>query len=426
MDNIDLLIIGGGASGLMAAGLAAEKGLKVLVLEKMNQVGRKLSITGKGRCNLTNDSELQDFVEVVQPDGRFLYSSLSSFSNYDLLNLFARIGVEATLERGGRYFPVNNSAPEVTKKLHQWCLKKGVSFKMNFKVSKLLVTKGKMQGVQGNENIPGDSKFQVVETIIANRVLLCTGGYSYPATGSNGDGHRMLKQIGHQISDCVPSLVPLEIDRKLTSQLIGLELKNINATIVEFGDVVAEEFGELHFINTGISGPIILTLSRTIVPLLKAGKSLKVKIDFKPGLSPDKLDARLARDLSDRGGETIASILRGLMLKKLIPVCLQETKLKADMLGAQITSVERKRLHKFLKEFVIRIKGYRPFSEAIITKGGVLTSEINQKTMESKVVEGLYIAGEILDLDGPTGGYNLQISFSTANAAAQDIISKGS
>ncbi len=340
------------------------------------------------------------------------------------MDLFSRIGIRSKLERGGRYFPENNSAPDVTKKLYHWCLNNGVKFRTHFKVSKLLVTRGIIQGVQGIDGASSDLKYQLTETIVAENVLLCTGGYSYPATGSDGDGHKMLRDIGHKISDCMPSLVPLEIDRNLTADLAGLELRNVKATVLEFGNEVAEEFGELHFISTGLSGPIILSLSRTVVPLLREGKALKVIIDFKPALSPDKLDARLIRDLNDRGSEELSSILRGLMPKKLIPVCLRETKLAGNMMGAQLTAIERKRLHRFMKEFVIAIKGYRPFAEAIITKGGVLTSEINQKTMESKIVSGLFIAGEILDLDGPTGGYNLQLSFSTAHAAAQSIAAK--
>jgi len=417
----DIIIVGAGAAGLMAAGLAAEQGNKVVVLEKMDQVGRKLSITGKGRCNLTHHCEVAEFVEQIQPDGRFLYSSLSNFGPDDLLGLLHRIGIQSKLERGGRYFPANNSAPEVTRRLHEWCIKNGVQFVMNFKVTKLLIGRDGIRGVQGIQRMKGMGfgKEQVVESMSCKQVLLCTGGLSYPATGSDGDGHRMLREVGVTVGACIPSLVPLEIDQQLSTLLRGLELRNIEAQILEFGKTIATEFGELHFIDTGLSGPIVLTLSRTVVALLQEGKALKIKIDFKPGLSTEKLDARLLRDLDDRGGEPLSSILRGLMPKKLITVCLQETRLAADTLGAQISAKERKRLHQFLKGYVIRIKGHRPFTEAIITKGGVSTSEINQKSMESMSIKGLYVAGELLDLDGPTGGYNLQIAFSTAYAAAR-------
>ncbi|MEA1878038.1 MAG: NAD(P)/FAD-dependent oxidoreductase [Bacteroidota bacterium] len=423
MINYDLIIVGAGASGLLAAGFAAESGLKVLLLDKMSQTGRKLSITGKGRCNLTNETELQDFIDQVNPDGRFLQSTFSRFYNHELIELLNRIGIQTKLERGGRYFPANDSAPDVTRKLKEWCERNNVAFIMNFRVNRIITRKTfkngsevlNVKGVQGT--IPGESK-----SLIADRVLICTGGLSYPATGSDGDGHRMVKQIGHSVSHCLPSLVPLEIDRKLIRQLTGLELRNVRADVKERGKVLASEFGELSFINTGLSGPIILTLSRIVVPLLHQQRSICIVIDFKPALDSEKLDKRLIRDFTDRGKEPISSILRGLMPKKLVPVCLEQTRIPSDLMGALVSAKQRKKLLEFLKGFSIKLNGYRPFSEAIVTIGGVSVDEIHQKTMESKLVSGLYMAGELLDLDGPTGGFNLQIAFSTAWAAADTVI----
>lgn len=432
MEKYDLIIVGGGASGLLAAGIAAENGQKVLLLEKMSQLGRKLSITGKGRCNITNHAEVQDFIAKVEPDGRFLMSAFSAFYNNELIELLNRIGVKTKLERGGRYFPENNSAPDLTKKLIQWCEKTGVKIICNFKVDRLITYKTatnegvlihKIKGVQGY-SIQKESKLKSVGHLVDNtsytgsRVLICTGGLSYPATGSDGDGYRMIRKVGHTVSSCMPCLVPLEIDNQLTKQLNGLELRNIRAVIRERGKLISSEFGELSFISTGLSGPIILTLSRSAIPLLNQKRSISIEIDFKPALDDEKLDKRLIRDFTDRGKEPVSSILRGLMPKKLIPICLQQTKMPKDHIGALVTAKERRKLHDFLKSFSIKINGYRPFSEAIITKGGVSLKEINQKTMESKLVSGLFIAGELLDVDGPTGGYNLQIAFSTAYSAA--------
>ncbi len=425
--SYDLIIVGAGASGLLAAGHAAESGLKVLLLDKMSQAGRKLSITGKGRCNLTNEAELQDFIEQVNPDGRFLQSAFSQFYNIELIELLNRIGIQTKLERGGRYFSANDSAPDVTRKLKEWCEKNNVVFMMNFRVNRIITRKTfvgesevlTVKGVQGTMN--GESK-----ALMADQVLICTGGLSYPATGSDGDGHRMLKQLGHSVSRSMPSLVPLEIDGKLTKQLSGLELRNVRADVTERGKVLASEFGELSFITTGLSGPIILTLSRVVVPMLHKQRSINIVIDFKPALDAEKLDRRLIRDFADRGREAISSILRGLLPKKLVPVCLEQTRISSDLMGALVSAKQRKKLLEFLKGYSIRLTGYRPFSEAIVTMGGVSVDEINQKTMESKLVSGLYIAGELLDLDGPTGGYNLQIAFSTAWIAADSIVTKTS
>jgi len=425
MINYDLIIVGAGASGLLAAGCAAESGLKVLLLDKMSQAGRKLSITGKGRCNLANEAELQDFIEQVNPDGRFLQSVFSRFYKHELIDLLNRIGIKTKMERGGRYFPENNSAPEITRKLKEWCERNNVDFLMNFRVNRIIARKTFINGsevfnVKGVQGVIAEES----KSFMADHVIIGTGGLSYPATGSDGDGHRMLKQIGHSVSHCMPSLVPLEIDRKLTRQLSGLDLRNVKADVKERGKVLASKFGELSFINTGLSGPIILTLSRIVVPLLHQQRSISIEIDFKPALDAEKLDRRLIRDFTDRGKEDISSILRGLMPKKLIPVCLEQTRIPSDLMGALISAKQRKKLLEFLKGFSIKLTGHRPFSEAIITLGGVSTNEVHQKTMESKVIPGLFIVGELLDLDGPTGGFNLQIAFSTAWAAADTVINK--
>lgn len=438
MEKFDLIIVGGGASGLMAAGHAAEEGLKVLVLEKMSHPGRKLSITGKGRCNLTNETEAREFVEKVEPDGRFLLSAFSQFYNQELIELFSRIGIPTKLERGGRYFPENDSAPDVTKRLVQWCLSKKVVFVNNFCVNRIITAKNqkpdsqgyKVKGVQGTSGPEKWNRYSregnvgESQSYNTDRVLVCTGGLSYPATGSDGDGYRILKQVGHTVSQCLPSLVPLVIDPAITKALEGLELRNVRVDIKERGKLIASEFGELYFMESGLSGPTILTLSRQVVPMLHQQRSLSAVIDFKPALDEEKLDNRLIRDFEERGKEPLSSILRGLIPMRLIPICLEHTHIKPDQLGALISAPERKKLLDFLKGFSIKITGYGPYSEAIVTKGGVDVKEVNQKSMESKLVSGLYLAGELLDLDGPTGGYNLQIAFSTAWAAAEAAIAE--
>jgi len=414
MQNFDTIIIGGGAAGLMAAGQSAEIGKKVLILERMNRPGRKLSITGKGRCNITNTAPLAEFINQVQPNGRFLRSSFSNFFSDDLIEFFNNIGVKTVVERGGRVFPESGKAVEVVKSMTKWCNDKGVTFKTDCRVNSLIIEDNKVVGV----NATIDKKQTV--TYNAKKIIIATGGVSYPATGSTGDGYKLAESIGHNINPVWPSLVPLETEGNTARMLSGLELRNIRGTVWIDGKKAGEDFGEMTFMDFGISGPIVLSLSRLIVPALKEKKEIIFSIDLKSALDEKKLDNRLIRDLNEKGKESFRNILNGLLPKILIPICIESTKIDANQLGHQITGNERKELRKWLKNFNFKITGHRPFSEAIITVGGINTNEVNQKTMESKLIKGLYFAGEILDLDAPTGGYNLQIAFSTAWTAAQD------
>ncbi|MFC2151103.1 NAD(P)/FAD-dependent oxidoreductase [Bacteroidota bacterium] len=416
MHKYDTIIVGGGAAGLMAAGKSAELGAKVLVLEKMNKPGRKLGITGKGRCNITNTAPLAEFISQVKPNGRFLRSSFSNFFSNELIDFFNGIGVKTVTERGGRVFPENGKAVELVKSMLGWCKNTGVITKTNFTVNELLINENHIIGVRG---ISEESGRKEDISYLASKVIITTGGLSYPATGSTGDGYKLAESVGHKVNPQSPSLVPLETEGIKAKQLSGLELKNIRGTVWIDGKKAAEDFGEMSFLDFGITGPIVLSLSRLIVPAIQENKDIIFSIDLKSALDDKKLDNRLLRDFNEKGKVTFRNILNGLLPKSLIPVCIQETKIESEKLGHQITSNERKELRKWLKNFNFKVTGHRPFEEAIITVGGVDTNEINQKTMESKLIKGLYFAGEILDLDAPTGGYNLQIAFSTAWVAAQ-------
>ncbi|HBS86667.1 MAG: hypothetical protein A2W91_11615 [Bacteroidetes bacterium GWF2_38_335] len=405
MNKFDTIIIGGGASGLLAAGVAAGKGKKVLVLEKMSRPGRKLAITGKGRCNLTNMSGIEEFLAEIKPENEFLRHALTSFGNRDLVEFFDRIGIKTKLERGNRVFPQNDSAPEVVEKLVAWCKKQGAEFITGFRVDKLVIENKIIRGVLG----PDGAYF-------SNSVIIATGGSSYPATGSTGDGYKFAEKAGHTVSKILPALVPLETSFD-TKRLAGLELKNINLKVIVEGKTYAEEFGDMTFLETGLSGPIILTQSREIVKLIDRKVPVRILLDLKPALSQEKLERRIERDFEARKNDTFRSVLNGLLPMKLIPVCISQIKIPAEKRAGQINSLEKGRLINWLKTFRMEIKGYRPFAEAIITSGGVSTREINPKTMESRLIRGLFFTGEVIDLDGPTGGYNLQIAFSTGFVA---------
>lgn len=413
MQNYDTIIIGGGAAGLMAAGQSAELGNKVLVLERMNRPGRKLSITGKGRCNITNTAPLTEFIKQIEPNGRFLRSSFSSFFSDEVIEFFNRIGVKTVIERGGRVFPESGKAVEVVKQMTKWCHDKGVEVKSNCRVNSLIINDNAIIGVKATLDKSQSIAFN------AKKVIIATGGVSYPATGSTGDGYKLAESAGHKTNPVWPSLVPLETEGNTAKKLSGLELRNISGAVWIDGKKAGEDFGEMTFMDFGISGPIVLSLSRLIVPAIKENKKVIFSIDLKAALDDKKLDNRLIRDLNDKGKESFYNILGGLLPKILIPICIEQTKIDANKLGHQITGNERKELKKWLKNFNFKLTGHRPWEEAIITCGGVDTNEVNQKTMESKLVKGLYFAGEVLDLDAPTGGYNLQIAFSTAWTAAQ-------
>ena len=402
MNNFDVIVVGAGPGGLLAAGRAAELGGKVLVLEKMRQEGRKMLLTGKGRCNITNNSAIDDFITHINPNGRFLRNAFSQFFSKDIINLLSKHGVESILERGGRYFPASNKSADVLQALLKWVNKLNVEIRCGHRVEKLIVENNEIQGIQAN-----GQKFT------ARHIILATGGNSYPATGSNGEGYELARRVGHSIVKVRPALVPLETEGGVAQKLQGLTLKNIKAAVWVKNKKASEDFGEMIFTHFGLSGPIILTLSRIVVDELHKNNKVEITIDLKPALDEQKLDRRLLRNLNEHGKKKISNVFRYLLPKTMIPVFFDLLGLDPEKECHQISSKERKQIRYLLKNLRFRITNHRPFKEAIITAGGVSTKEIFSKTMESKVVKGLFFAGEMIDLDGETGGYNLQIAYST-------------
>lgn len=411
--KVDVIVIGAGPAGLLAAGRAAEQGARVLVLEKMRSEGRKLLITGKGRCNITNDASPAEFIKHVFPDGRFLRNAFSQFYSKDIINLLKKYGVESTLERGGRYFPASNKSLDVLRALLKWVNELNVEIRTGQRVEKLLVENDAIKGVQANGMI-----------IRAASVILASGGKSYPATGSNGDGYELAQSVGHTIEKPIPALVPLETMGNLAQDLQGLNLKNVKAVIWVNGKKAGEAFGEMLFTHFGLSGPIILTLSRIAVAALQNKEKVEITVDLKPALDEQKLDNRLLRDLNEHGKKQLANIFRNWLPASMIPVFIAELKLDPEKECHQVTSNERKQIRYMLKNLRFEVAKHRSFKEAIITAGGINTKEFSPKTMESRLVKGLYFAGEIIDLDAETGGYNLQIAWSTGwlagNSASQN------
>ncbi len=414
-----IIVVGGGAAGLMAAGQAAEAGAEVLVLEKMKLPGRKICISGKGRCNLTNIAELSDFISHFGRSGKFLRQPFNAFFSTELIDFFESHGLALVKERGGRVFPASGKAPEVLKTMQQWLTGLGVSIRTDSRVESLMIQDGRIQGVICNGNaIPG------------NRVILATGGASYPATGSSGDGYRLAEAAGHTVIPIRPGLVPVETRGNLAYELAGLHLRNVGVRLLI--DVQrrgkkkkkTDGFGELLFMKYGLSGPIILTLSNEIVDALRAGSGVELVLDLKPALNAQKLDNRLQRDFCKRNKESMDSVLRGLIPREMVAMCLGETEIDAHRLAGEVRAKERKRLCLWLKNIPFTVTGYRGFKEAIITNGGIDVREVDPHTMESKCCSGLYLTGELLDLQADTGGYNLQAAFSTgwqAGRAAADL-----
>jgi predicted Rossmann fold flavoprotein len=418
MEHYDVIVIGGGPAGLMAAGQAATFGADAFLLEKMVQPGRKLRITGKGRCNLTNIAPIEDFIQHFHPNGRFLYSAFSRFFSDDLITFLNELGVATNTERGGRVFPISNDAQEIVDALTRWAQKEGVIIRTQTKVENLLVEHSRIVGVEAIHHPRSKRQKKAHDQFSpqdfnAERVILATGGASYPGTGSTGDGYRMAKAVGHNIIPIRPALVPLETQGETASRLQGLSLRNVNATLFVDGVKIAEAFGEMLFTHFGISGPIILTLSRRVVDALRERREVALSIDLKPALDDEKLDARLLRDIDAHGKQYYRTLLQGLLPKKLIPICIELTEIPADKLSNQITSEERTRLRTWLKDFRFQVTGHRSFDQAIITAGGIDLRQVDPRRMASRMIDGLYFAGEILDIDADTGGYNLQAAFST-------------
>lgn len=403
MTVCDVIVIGGGPAGLMAAGQAAEMGAAVLLIEKMDKPGRKLRITGKGRCNLTNSRPLDEFLPHFGLNGAFLRSAFGQFFNAELIDFLARQGIATVTERGERVFPASNDAQQVADRLVRWVQRCGVRVWTGARVERLIVAGGCVGGValaDGREHH-------------ARAVIVATGGASYPGTGSTGDGYRLAEAVGHTVIPVRPALVPLETAGDVAPRLQGLSLRNVRVTLSVDGQPQPSAFGEMLFTHFGVSGPEILSLSRAAVDALDAGGRVRLTIDLKPALDEAALDARLLRDLDAHGRQQFHTVLKGLLPRKLIPVCCELARIPPDRPVHQITARERGRLRGWLKGFYLDVTGYRSWHEAIITAGGVDLREIDPRTMESRLVAGLYFAGEVLDLDADTGGYNLQAAFST-------------
>jgi hypothetical protein len=413
MKNFDIIVVGAGPAGLLAAGRAAELGVKVLILEKMRSEGRKLLITGKGRCNITNAAPIGEFITHVFPNGKFLRNAFSQYFSKDILQLLGKYGLESVLERGGRYFPATDKSLDVLRALLKWANEVGVEIRCGQRVEKLVIENNQVTGVKANG-----------EYLAAQKVILATGGKSYPATGSTGDGYELARQVGHTIEKPIPALVPLETKGSLAQKLQGLNLKNVKAIIWVDNKKTGEVFGEMIFTHFGMSGPIILTLSRIAVSALQNNKKVEITIDLKPALDEQKLDARLIRDLNEHGKKQISNIFREWLPASMIPVFIEELQLDPEKECHQVTGNERKQIRNLMKNLRFEVSHNRSFKEAIITAGGVITSEISPKTMESKLISGLYFAGEMIDLDAETGGYNLQIAYSTGWLAGNSAGSK--
>ena len=397
-----IVVVGGGAAGILAAGQAGRAGAEVLLLEKMPRPLLKLGITGKGRCNITNVAEVPDFIAHFGRNGRFLRQAFHRFFRSELIALLHQAGVRVTTERGGRVFPTSGKALQVVRALRRWAEDGGVVFKPDTAVDDLLLDANGVAGVRCAGVDYG-----------ARAVILATGGASYPATGSSGDGYGLALAASHRLIEPRPALVPLVGVDGVTQGLKGLNLRNVGVRMYVDGKKNCEAFGELAFIAEGIAGPVILTLSLAAVDALRANKSVRIEIDLKPALDDKKLDARLIRDFAKRRQESLQSILRGLLPRELVSLCLRETDIDPEQQGHGVTAVQRKKLRHWLKHFSLEISAYRPIEEAIVTAGGVDLREIDPRTMASKLVPGLYFAGELLDLQADTGGYNLQAAFST-------------
>ena len=404
----DVIIIGGGPAGMLAGISAATNGDNVTIIEKMNSCGKKLLITGKGRCNITNSTDINGFIEDTPTNGRFLYSALNNFNNNDIIELLEKEGVKTKVERGGRVFPVSDKSQDVLNALINILKKLRVNILTNTTVSNIVVQNNKVVGV----------KIKNGRQLNSDKVILATGGKSYPVTGSTGDGYVLAKELGHNIVDIKPSLVPLKSNDNICKSLQGLSLRNVSIELKNKDKIIYKDFGEMLFTHFGVSGPIVLSASayliryKNIEELLK-NNDIHLQIDLKPALSEEKLDMRILRDFQEEKNKEFKNSLDKLLPQKLIPVVIEKTKINPKKQVNEITKEERLRIVKILKCLDINICGTRPIEEAIITSGGINTKEINPKTMESKIVKGLYFAGEIMDIDALTGGFNLQIAWST-------------
>ena len=407
-----VVVIGGGAAGLMAAVIAGREGAKVTLLEKMNYVGKKMGITGKGRCNITNACDMSEFIKNTPGNGKFLYGAYERFTNEDLLQLLHDAGLETKVERGGRVFPASDSALDVRNTFMKLMKHYGVDVHLEEPVKKLLVDDSVVTGVVTDK-----------ETYHADAVVIATGGKSYPATGSTGDGYILAAQVGHKITDIRPSLVPIVTEESWVKDLMGLSLRNVELSVVAKNKVQAKMFGEMMFTHFGITGPIVLSLSHTVGKLMRKKNigTIGLDINLKPALSPETLDKRLQKDFDLYSKKQLINGMKDLLPSRLIPLIIELAGIDPQKPINQISKEERQQIGYMLQHMPLTVKGLRPVEEAIVTAGGISLKEFNPKTMESKLVKGLYGTGEVLDIDAFTGGYNLQAAFSTGYVAAMHI-----
>ena len=409
----DVAIIGGGPAGMISAGRAGELGASVILIEKNNNLGRKLLITGKGRCNITNkENNPREFINEFGKNGKFLFSAFSRFGVEETINFFEKLNLKTKIERGGRVFPVSDRSQDVLEALINYLNKSNVKIKLNSEVKEIIKQDNKIEKIILANN----------EEIIANKFIISTGGKSYSKIGSTGDGYKLAKKLGHTITNLSPSLVPIIVKEKIVKELEGLSLKNVEISVYKESKKIDSRFGEAIFTADGMSGPIIIDMSKKIGTELPG--NLEIKIDFKPALDFLKLDQRIQEDFRKDCKKMFKNSLDNLLPQKLIPVIIKLSKINPDKKSGFITKEERKKLLHLLKEFTLGVKSLADYEKAIITSGGIKLNEIDQKTMKSKLIDNLYFAGEILDIDGPTGGYNLQICWTTGYIAGESVAGK--
>lgn len=404
----DVVVIGGGPAGLFSASIAAKSGKKVILIDKNDVLARKLRITGKGRCNLTNSADISDFIGMVCSNPNFMYSAFYSFTNQDLIDFFEKLGVPLKEERGGRIFPVSDSAKDIANALIEYAKDNGVVL-IKDTVTKILQENGIIRGVLTKSS----------KKIECNKVVVATGGASYPLTGSTGDGYKFARELGHTIIEPYPSLIPLLVEEEYVKDLQGLSLKNIAVKINKGSKCVYEDFGEMIFTHYGLSGPVILSASSNLKKIEES--SYKIFIDLKPALTFEQLDKRIQRDFEKNINKNFSNSLDELLPSKMIDTIIKLSGIDPYIKVHQISKLQRNELCKLLKNLSFTITGVRPIEEAIITRGGINTKEINPSTMESKIIKGLYFCGEVIDVDAYTGGFNLQIAFSTAYLAGINV-----
>lgn len=424
---MNVVVIGGGPAGMMSAISSAENGNNVILLEKKERLGRKLLITGKGRCNITSSLPINEFIQNIPGNGQFLYSAFKNYTNNDIIDFLNKEGLDVKEERGNRIFPITDKSLDVLKCFTNKLKELNVKVEYNMQVTEIVPKNeyGNLKVIA--HELKDNEQYGNTKTFEAEKVILATGGNSYPLTGSTGDGYELAKKLGHTVTKIRPSLVPLEaFEQNMCKELQGLSLRNVNIQFKnkENNKVIYDDFGEMLFTHFGVSGPTILSSSAHLVRYKNIDEFLKNKkivlnIDFKPALSEEKLDQRILRDFDEFKNKQFKNSLDKLLPQKLIPVIIEKSGINPEKKVNEINKKERHRLVNLLKNFEVVIKGFRPIDEAIITSGGINIKEINPKTMESKLVEGLYFAGEIIDVDAYTGGFNLQIAYSTGYTAGQ-------